>query len=299
MRTIECESREAWLEERRNGIGASDAPTVLGLSKWSNRVELFQQKLGLLPPKESTQQMKWGSKLEPLIRAEFAEMSGIPVSYWGAHTICVHEKNPWMRASLDGVAEIDGKQAIVEIKAVSAAQKESWERELPVYYQAQMQHQMAVTGFDSAMLVVLFGGQDLQWYPVQRHPEFQELLMREEQSFWDAVESRDPPSPQTPDEMDALARSLLKVVEGKTVRCPELMEFHREIVELRRQNARIQERLKAFRNAVIVAAQDAETVEVSEDVHYRVKLIQKKPYMVKEQKYRVVNLVGGDKDGDA
>jgi hypothetical protein len=99
--------------------------------------------------------------------------------------------------------------------------------------------------------------------------------------------------------MDALARSLLTVTEGKTVRCPELLEFHREIVELRKQNARIQERLKAFRNAVIVAAQDADTVEMADDVHYRVKLINKKPYTVKEQKYRVVNLVGGDKDGDA
>ena len=298
MRTIECATRDAWLEERRNGIGASDAPVVLRLSKWSNPVELWQEKLGLLPPREPTQQMEWGTRLEPLIRQTFAEKSGVNVHYWGAHTICVHDKHPWMRASLDGVADLDGGQGIVEIKAVSAAQKDNWERELPVYYQAQMQHQMAVTGLQRGLLVVLFGGQELCWYPVQRHPEFQALLEEREGEFWRAVEEREQPEAKSDDELASAAKGLLRVVEGKSIKAPELLEQHREILAMKKQRKELDEKIRRFSNQVIIAAGDAEVVELDDDTRYSVKLIEKKPYMCKAQKYRVANLLGGHRDDE-
>lgn len=37
-----------WLAFRRKGIGASDAAAVLGLSKWTTNVELWEEKVGLL-----------------------------------------------------------------------------------------------------------------------------------------------------------------------------------------------------------------------------------------------------------
>lgn len=36
------DGREAWLERRRDWLGASDAPAVLGVSRWKTNVRLWE-----------------------------------------------------------------------------------------------------------------------------------------------------------------------------------------------------------------------------------------------------------------
>ena len=88
------------------------------------------------------------------------------------------------------------------------------------------------------------------------------------------------------------------MVKGKSVKAPELLEQHREIMLLKKQRKELDEKIRRFGNQVIIAAGDAEVVELDDDTRYSVKLINKKPYMVKEQKYRVANLMGGHRDDD-
>ena len=35
-----------WLRERQNGIGASDAGTIIGVNHWKSNVELWAEKTG-------------------------------------------------------------------------------------------------------------------------------------------------------------------------------------------------------------------------------------------------------------
>ena len=37
-------SEEIWLEERKNGIGGSDAATILGLNPYKTNIELWEEK---------------------------------------------------------------------------------------------------------------------------------------------------------------------------------------------------------------------------------------------------------------
>ena len=42
----QSKSREEWLQERKKGIGGSDAAVVIGKSKWKNNVQLWEEKTG-------------------------------------------------------------------------------------------------------------------------------------------------------------------------------------------------------------------------------------------------------------
>ena len=299
METIQCLDRDAWLKERRNGIGGSDAPAIMGLSPWSNPVELFQDKLGLAEPKDETSAMKWGNRLEPVIRAAFEEESGIPVSYLGPHVIGVRDGIPWQRVSLDGMAEHpDVGRCIVQIKTAHAASKDKWALGVPDVYRAQVQHEMLVAGTTHALVVVLFGGNDLQWFLVPADPAFQDLMTVKEERFWQHVIAKEPPAAHTDDEAASLAKQLLTVTKGKRIELPAAwLHRHNEQKEIQAQLRELNERAKKFRNDIIIEAGDAEVLAFG-DVEYGVKLVEKKPYTVKAQRYRVVNQLGSKKGDD-
>jgi len=72
-------SREQWLAYRNLGIGGSDAPVVCGLNKYKSPLELWAEKTGQHLPKDAGEPAYWGTRLESLIRDEFAIRTGIKV----------------------------------------------------------------------------------------------------------------------------------------------------------------------------------------------------------------------------
>src|SRR3990167_9543260 len=75
MTTLIKSTTEAeWREVRRQGIGASDAPAIPGLSPWKSPIQLYADKLGLAEDgSEETEAMRWGRRLEGVIIAAYAE----------------------------------------------------------------------------------------------------------------------------------------------------------------------------------------------------------------------------------
>jgi putative phage-type endonuclease len=104
------------------------------------RDELIEQKKGRRVVKENAR-MARGKRLEPLARLKYQQITGIRV-----RPVCVvHDELPWLRASLDGLSE-DG-QIVLEIKCPNdKAHFTALRGNVPAYYFAQTQHQLAVTG---------------------------------------------------------------------------------------------------------------------------------------------------------
>ena len=55
---VNAAEHAAWLEGRRQGIGSSDAPAVLGLSPWACALDVYSSKvegtsLGMTPDRKS------------------------------------------------------------------------------------------------------------------------------------------------------------------------------------------------------------------------------------------------------
>lgn len=147
-------TREAWLKLRLNGIGGSDAGTVLGLNKYKTNIELWEEKTGRAKSEfTGNEATRYGHDAEEHIRALFhLDHPDYNLDY---HEFRMHgnEKYPFMYATLDGELTGYGKKGILEIKTATIqnnGQWREWENRIPDTYFAQVVHQLTVTEWDFA-----------------------------------------------------------------------------------------------------------------------------------------------------
>jgi len=182
-----------WLEFRRQGIGGSDASVVCGINKYKSPIELFMEKTGQLPHQEAGEAAYWGTRLESLVRDEFAKRSGICVE--PVNEILQSETHPFMLANLDGKCKhSEYGNCIFEAKTASAYLAGDWEDGIPDPYMLQLQHYLAVTGYAGAYIAVLIGGNTFKWKFIPRDEELISMLIQLETEFWQLVQTNTPPS---------------------------------------------------------------------------------------------------------
>lgn len=182
-----------WRKRRSIGLGSSDAPVIAGVAPWGDIRTLFAEKVGWAAPIIETRPMAWGKWLEPAIAAAYSEQEGRKVRR--VNRLLRHRTLPWMLASLDRV--VVGEPRLVEIKTARYAD-ERWGAagtdEIPDHVRIQVEHQMAVTGYEIADVVVLFAGSDLRVYTVESDLEVRTDLQSLEQAFWNAVQAKSLPA---------------------------------------------------------------------------------------------------------
>lgn len=186
---------EEWLRYRRMGIGGSDAPAICGLSRWGNPLSVYLDKVSTEPPTEKESRfMHWGHRLEPIIAAEFAELSGLKVR--NCNYILQHPIHPWLLANIDReVIDPEHDRVGLECKNASQYKAKEWEGgQTPEEYIVQCSHYMMVTNSPIWYLAVLIGGNDYAWRKLTRDAELEAYLFGIEQEFWKLVEARMPPA---------------------------------------------------------------------------------------------------------
>jgi len=171
---------------RRTGIGSSDAPVIAG--ERGSVVELWAVKSGLVPEPEPDADLavlfEWGHRLEPVIADWYADHTGRQVRR--VNRMLRHPDLPWAFASLDRVTA-KGEKRIVEIKT----ERWGWrgDEDVPGSVQAQVQHQMWVTGYEVADVAVLTGGSQPKVYEIPRDDAFIDNLVFLETEFMGWVKS--------------------------------------------------------------------------------------------------------------
>lgn len=187
-------ARQIFLAERQRGIGGSDAPVILGVSKWRSPLDLYLEKRGEGTPTIETPAMRWGVALEPVVRQAYCDETGEIVRVPGG--MLLHPDYPWMIAHVDGITD-SGR--VFEAKTARTA--EGWGEpgtdEVPDAYLVQVQHYLAVTGLAVADVAVLIGGSDFRRYEVPADLELRATLIEHEEAFWRRVQNADPPPPVT------------------------------------------------------------------------------------------------------
>ena len=190
MRTLHFEivaheqGSDVGLEWRHNGIGASDASTIMGENRFKSAAELLREKSGPAQDFGQNAAMARGTELEPEARRLYVAKTGREV-----HPVCLQStRYDWLRASLDGLTI--NHDAVVEIKCgQSAYRTASRTRAVPNYYYGQMQHILAVTGLASLDFWCYWPGYAPLLIPVPRNDSYVERLLRTEQEFWNQVQS--------------------------------------------------------------------------------------------------------------
>jgi putative phage-type endonuclease len=240
-------ARADWLALRRQGLGSSDAPAVLGVSPYRTQLEVWAEKVGLAEPEEN-EAMRWGRLLEPLVAEEYARASGVALLH--PQAIYQHPDHPWMLATPDRLATPEAPRIVIEIKT-----RATWRQDddIPAHYRVQVQHQLAVLGLERATLVILVAGQRLLWTDVERDDGLIRDLVEQEREFWRRVELRDPPPPVAEDRTRGVLARLYPRDSGATVQLPpeaeawdeELCRVREELVALERRRAELEARIQA------------------------------------------------------
>lgn len=215
---------DAWHEHRRKGIGASDAASVMGISPWKTRLQLWEEKTGRWTPPKGNWATQRGTDMEPKARATWELTHNIDMP----PTLAEHQDYPFIKASLDGYNK--DEQSILEIKCPGKkAHAEAVSGKIPDYYYPQLMHQFIATGAKKAYYYS-FDGEEGVTIEVLPDEEYCQKLLCELIKFWKLVETDTPPEPTDKDFQvlsdESLSRYCTdwKVLKAEADRINELLE---------------------------------------------------------------------------
>lgn len=208
-------SREEWLRARMAGIGGSDVSAIAGLNKYKSPMGVYLDKIGESPIEDITSEAAYfGNILEDVVAQEFTKRTGMKVR--NRFAILQHPNHPYMLANVDRM--IVGKKEGLECKTASEYLKGEWEGdEVPTPYLLQIQHYMAVTGYDAWWIAVLLGGNKFIFKRIERDEEIIEYLIKLEGDFWaNHVIKRNPPEFDGSEASSRLLQALYPQAEPKS-----------------------------------------------------------------------------------
>jgi putative phage-type endonuclease len=206
---------QGWLDFRQNGIGASEIGTLLGLNPYKSKIELFYQKLGVIPQmQEENVVMFYGNRLEDFVASMWEYYSGTPesiVENFNKQEKQRHAKSvsgyilnsdyPEMFFSPDRLIvskdtdkviynnKLVAKNitGILEIKTISGFASKQWEGGIPPSYIIQVTAYMIGLEQQYAEIALFEDGRKFNVLPVHRNEALVEKILSEVQDFTDRV----------------------------------------------------------------------------------------------------------------
>lgn len=304
---MEKERRRQWLQERRQGIGASDVAIILNLSPWKSPLALFSEKLGLDNPEgvdvELTDPQKWGMRLENAVAQGFGEETGRHVIAGDPYAIARHRELPFLMATLDRRQQIvdgcelpadftleTGSEGALELKTAAFMKADEWEEEPPLYYQVQLQAQLFVADLAWGSLAVLIGGQRFRYKDMQRNDRFCAYMVQKCQEFWQHVQAGVPPPVDGHESTrNALHKLFPDAIDAELVDLPaEADEWHTQRMAAKEAIANANADLLMAENRIKAALGDHVAGITPAGITYRWKNEPKQSYQVAASNPRVL-----------
>lgn len=256
---------EEWLEWRKKGIGGSDVATICGLNKYKSALELWMEKRGYKEHDEAGEFAYWGRTLENIVRDEFIKRSGLQVET--INLMLRHTEYEFMLANVDGiVTDQEGKKCIFEAKIASAYKAEQWkDDEIPEGYMLQIQHYMAVTGYERACIAVLIGGNTFKYKVVDKDEELINMIIQIEKQFWYCVVNDIPPEVDGSESCTNMLNSLYaSSKKGKSIILPnEAQELIEEYNKNKEQESYYTEKKNECINKLKSLMEDNEVATIN------------------------------------
>lgn len=252
-------SREEWLKRRLAGIGGSEASIILGLNKWKTPFQLWLEKTNQVEMQEAgSEAAHFGTILEEVVANEFALRSGKKVRR--KNSIFQHDEHDFMIANIDRF--VVGEKTILECKTTSAYNAKEWDGDnIPEAYIIQIQHYLAVTGYEKGYFATLIGGNRFVWKEIERDDELISIIINAEKHFWEFnVIGKNPPPLDGTTAAEKFMNERYKDSEkGKVVNLPfaakEKIQLHAEI---KAQIAALDEQKTKIENELKEEVKDAE-----------------------------------------
>lgn len=176
-------THDQWLENRKSGIGGSDAGAIMGVNPYRGAYSVWADKLGKTDPVEDNEALRQGRDFEDYVARRFSEKTGLRVRR--EYGMLRSDVWPWMVANID--RRIIGERAGLECKTSRDVYMKRYKNgDFPLEYYCQCLHYLAVTGWDRWYLAVLVYGTDLLTFDIKREDVEDDIgaLIKAEDSFW-------------------------------------------------------------------------------------------------------------------
>lgn len=175
-----------WLEERKTGLGGSDAAAALGYGRFDKPWDVYDQKLGLVPSKEETGPMKAGKELEPIVARMWQTETGLGIRRQPMRRHRVHD---CIIGNIDRqvFATDEVGTSLLEIKCPGIQVFQQYKlRGLSPEIICQIMHYLAVYDYDHCH-VAIFGRERWELLmpdPIERDDSFISEMIDREVHFW-------------------------------------------------------------------------------------------------------------------
>ena len=196
-------NEDKWREARKHSIGASDTAAVMGISPWKTEAQLWDEKANGKVIDHVNDSTVRGHRSENHILELYGIETGRKI-FSGERIMLLSKRHWFMSCTLDGIDFTDEDDPIIiEVKSVKFSHGEWSDDKIPDYYFTQLLHQLAVTGWNEAILLVRFtrnegwDGASERMYHVKREDVQDQIdkLIAKESKFWNTyvVNKRRPP----------------------------------------------------------------------------------------------------------
>lgn len=174
-------NREEWLKYRKKGICGTDAGAITGFNPYVSAFSVYRDKTSDEISEFDNEAMRQGRDMEDYVARRFMEETGKQVRR--ANAIYKNEKHPIMLADFDRL--IVGEKAGLECKTVSPYSADKWsDGKIPMHYQMQVQHYLAVSGYECWYIAALIFGRDFIIRKIERDEELINNLTVIEENWW-------------------------------------------------------------------------------------------------------------------
>lgn len=245
-------TKEEWLLRRKEGIGASEIGAVLGFNKHKTPYQVWQDKVSRdVIHVIETPEMRRGREQEEFVAKEYVLLTGNQIRR--DNKIRIHPKYPFLFASLDRIIldKGDGRGVgVLECKTAGDYAMKAWEEELPLSYYAQIQQQLAVTGYQWAELALLnTTSYEFKILPFKRDEDFIQQMIAIAEKFWNEnVLKKISPPMELPDFEETFVKDELKqeATEQVYLDCKTLYELKLQKNELEKKIKERENEIKEF-----------------------------------------------------
>jgi predicted phage-related endonuclease len=196
----------AW---RRDALGSSDAPAILGIDPWRTPGDVWAEKTGRLPAVDQDDEPQaFGKALEPVLLTRAERRLRVPV----ARQVWYHHPDAPLACSVDGLALMADPPVLLEAKtcgllnrpaSLLAAYGDNETDEVPPSVLVQVTHQFVVLNaqpdlppIQDALVCALLGdGRGFRFYWLRFDRDLGAELLEDERTFWErhVLEDRRPP----------------------------------------------------------------------------------------------------------
>ena len=245
-----------WLKYRKKGITGTDAGAICGLNPYSSAFQIYQDKITDEIEEFDNESMRQGRDLEEYVARRFSEESGLKVRR--ANAIFQNEENPFMLADFDRL--IVGQKAGLECKTVSPYSSDKWnDGNIPLHYQMQVQHYLAVSGFDCWYIAAVIFGREFLIRKIERDEELINYLIDIERGFWyNNVLAGIMPEPDGSDNCsEMIAKMYFKGQENKTIKLSGYKEILDRRADLDKLIKKMEKEKKEIDQKIKMEMQDA------------------------------------------